>query len=373
MTAELPPEATGVITIDLGAIQANWRALAVLVAPAEAGAVVKADAYGLGAARVIPALVEAGCKTFFIATPDEARIARRLAPDARIFALDGLLPGAAAGFVAAGAIPVLSTLDEIREWGGLARERGERLSAALQVDTGLHRLGLSAADVAVIERDALLADLDVVLVMSHLASADVPGDPKNAAQREAFEAMRAHFPGVRASLAASDGLMLGAAFHYDLVRPGYALYGGQASQGGPAPVKPVVSIAARVLQVRDVPEGETVGYSATWRAPHPSRVAIIAAGYADGLPRALSAASGELGATVLVAGQRVPMIGRVSMDLITLDVTDVRGEIRRGDLVTLIGPGLTIEALGRTAGTIGYEVLTRLGPRFVRRYTGGDA
>lgn len=372
MTAELPPEATGVITVDLNAIQSNWRALRDLVAPAECGAVVKADAYGLGAARVIPALVNAGCKTFFVATPEEARQARALAPGARILVLDGLLPGAVSTLLLAHAIPVLSSVDEVREWGGLARERGETLAAALQVDTGLHRLGLSAADVATLKSEGLLDALDVVLIMSHLASADVPGDPKNAAQRAAFEQMRAQFTGVTSSLAASDGLMLGRDYHYDLVRPGYALYGGQASQAGSAPVTPVVRIEARVLQVREVPEGETVGYSATWRAARPSRVAIIAAGYADGLPRALSAASGELGATVLVAGQRVPLIGRVSMDLITLDVTGVAGEIRRGDLATLIGPGLTIEALGRTAGTIGYEVLTRLGPRFVRRYVGGE-
>jgi alanine racemase len=373
MTAELPPEATGLITVDLDAIQSNWRALAALVAPAECGAVVKADAYGIGADRVIPALAAAGCRTFFIATPEEAISARRLAPDARIFALDGLLPGSASGFLAAGAIPVLSTVDEIRAWGAVAHERNERLQAALQVDTGLHRLGLSDPDVTTLQGDGLLRDLDVVLIMSHLASADVPDDPKNAAQRTAFERLRARFPGTPSSLAASDGLMLGRAYHYDLVRPGYALYGGQASQAGPAPVVPVVGVQARVLQVRDVPAGETVGYSATWRAARPSRIAILAAGYADGLARALSAASGEPGATVLVAGQRAPLVGRVSMDLVTVDVTDVEGAIARGDLVTLIGPGLTIEAMGRAAGTIGYEVLTRLGPRFVRRYTGGSA
>jgi alanine racemase len=371
MTADLPPGATGLITIDLGALHANWRALAKLVAPAECGAVVKADAYGLGAAEAIPALARAGCRTFFIATPEEGRTARQLAPGARLFALDGLLSGAAEGFLAAGVTPVLASVDEVREWGALAVERGRRLAAAVQVDTGLHRLGLSSSEVAVLRHEDLLAGLDVVLVMSHLASADAPADPKNAAQREAFERLRACFPGVRASLAASDGLMLGAAYHYDLVRPGYALYGGQASQAGPAPVAPVVRVQARVLQVRDVAEGESVGYSASWRAERPSRIAVVAAGYDDGLARALSRATGEGGSSVGIGGELAPIVGRVSMDLITVDVTDLPRPPLRGDLVDLIGPGLTIETLGTAAGTIGYEVLTRLGPRFVRRYTGG--
>jgi alanine racemase len=165
--------------------------------------------------------------------------------------------------------------------------------------------------------------------------------------------------------------MLGAAYHFDLVRPGYALYGGQAFQGGPTPVKPVVTVRARVLQVRTLKAGETVGYSATWQASRPSRVAIIAAGYADGFARTLSAASGKKGGSVMVAGERAPVIGRVSMDLITVDITDVKGDVARGDLVTLVGPGLTLETIGKSAGTIGYEVLTRLGTRFIRRYAGG--
>jgi alanine racemase len=165
--------------------------------------------------------------------------------------------------------------------------------------------------------------------------------------------------------------MLGAAYHYDLVRPGYALYGGQAFRGGSTPVSPVVTIQARIVQVRTLKAGDSVGYSATWHATRPTRLAVIAAGYADGIARALSAASGKKGGTVIIAGQRAPVVGRVSMDLITVDVTDVDGEITRGDLATLVGPGLTIEAMGKAAGTIGYEVLTRLGPRFVRRYVGG--
>ncbi len=374
MTLDLPPGATGVITVDLGALAANWQALAALVAPAECGAVVKADAYGLGAAEIIPALARAGARTFFVATPDEAAKARGLAPSARLFALDGLLPGAAELFAATDTAPVLATLDDISAWKAEAARVGRTLPAAIQIDTGLNRLGLSEGDVTALAADPSLLDgIALRLVMSHLACADDPAHPHNAMQRANFERLRALLPPAPASLAASDGLMLGPGFHYDLVRPGYALYGGQAFQGGPTPVKPVVTVEARVLQVRSLSAGDTVGYSATWRAERPSRIAIVAAGYADGLARALSASSGTRGATVTIHGQQAPIVGRISMDLITIDVTDVSGDIAAGDMATLVGPGLTIEAMGHAAGTIGYEVLTRLGPRFVRRYTGGTS
>ncbi|MBN8912442.1 MAG: alanine racemase [Rhizobiales bacterium] len=327
MPHNLPPDATGLITIDLDAVQANWRALAALVAPAACGAVVKADAYGLGAAPLL---------------------------------------------LAAGVAPVLSSLAEVEEWACEAFRVGRAVPAALQIDSGLNRLGLSAAEVkALAAKPEVLAALDLRLVMSHLACADDPSDPHNAKQRAAFNRRRAMLPPVPASLAASDGLMLGPPYHFDLVRPGYALYGGQAFRGGATPVSPVVTVQARILQIRTLKAGESVGYSATWVAKRPSRIAIVSAGYADGMARALSAASGKKGASVMVAGQRAPIVGRVSMDLITVDVTDVTGELRRGELVTLIGPELPIEAMGRAAGTIGYEVLTRLGPRFVRRHTGG--
>jgi alanine racemase len=371
---DVPTDATGVITVDLARLRANWLALAKLVAPAECGAVVKADAYGLGAARVIPALAQAGCRTFFIATPDEAKAARRLAPQAAIFALDGLLPGCGEELLAAGATPVLSSLHEIAEWTALAASRGMRLPAALQIDTGLNRLGLSASDVDSLARDMVaLGRLDIRLVMSHLASADDPADSRNDEQRRSFDKLRAGLPASPASLAASDGLMLGTAFHYDLVRPGYALYGGQAFKGGATPVNPVVAVQARVLQVRDVALGQSVGYSGTWRAQRQSRIAVVAAGYADGFARALSRGSGSGGGMVALGGRPAPVVGRVSMDLITVDVTDLSDTpIQRGDRVDLIGPGLTIESMGARAGTIGYEVLTRLGPRFHRVYLDGE-
>jgi alanine racemase len=367
--------ATGTITVDLGRIAANWRALAAKVAPAQCAAVVKADAYGLGAERVIAVLARAGCTAFFIATPDEAQTARKIAPHADIYALDGLVGNTAAAFAHLAVKPVLSTLDDIVAWSALCRARGEKLPAAIHIDTGLHRLGLPVRDVRRLAADpSMMAGIQLDLVMSHLASADNPRDPKNRDQLVAFETLSALFPGVLRSLAASDGLMLGPAFHFDLVRPGYAIYGGQASQTAPAPVKAAVTVSARILAVADVAPGETVGYSATWRAKRPSRIATIAAGYADGVPRNASAPDGRPGGHVLISGHLAPMVGRISMDLTTVDVTDLPdGAAMPGEFAKLIAEDLTIEDAGFSAGTIGYEILTRLGPRFTRLYLDDEA
>ena len=382
MTASLQPvdntaagislaTATGLIRINLEAIAANWQALAARVHPARCGAVVKADAYGLGVERVLPALANAGCSAFFVATPGEAQVARALLPNADLFALDGLVGDTGETFATLGVTPVLSTLDDVKRWSMLARTRGVTLPAALHIDTGLNRLGLSARDVRRVANEVdLRAGLTLRLIMSHLASADNPADPKNREQLLAFETLTALFPGIPRSLAASDGLMLGPTYHFDLVRPGYALYGGQASQSNPAPVRPAVTVLARILAINDVPRGETVGYSATWRAAQPSRIATIAAGYADGIPRSASAPDGRPGGFVMIGETLAPIVGRVSMDLITVDVTGVpAGVARAGEFAKLIGDGLTIEDAGYSAGTIGYEILTRLGHRFHRVYT----
>ena len=367
--------ATGTITVDLGRIASNWRALAKKVAPARCAAVVKANAYGLGAERVIAALARAGCADFFIATPGEAEVARAIAPYAAIYALDGLVGNAAAPFAHLAVKPVLSTLDDVVAWSALCRARGERLPAVIHIDTGLHRLGLPVRDVRRLSAEpSMMSGIELDLVMSHLASADNPRDPKNRDQLVAFETLSALFPGVSRSLAASDGLMLGHAYHFDLVRPGYALYGGQASQVAPAPVKAAVSVAARILAVADVAPGETVGYSATWRAKRPSRIATIAAGYADGVPRNASAPDGRPGGHVLISGHLAPLVGRISMDLITVDVTDLPdGAAMPGEFAKLISEDLTIEEAGFAAGTIGYEILTRLGHRFTRLYLDDEA
>jgi alanine racemase len=371
--ADVPASATGVVIIDLDQIGANWRALAQRVAPAECGAVVKADAYGLGAQRVIPALWNAGCRTFFVATVSEAVEARALVPDANICVLGGLLPGTGPELLSIRAIPALASLEEVKEWGALAASRGEPLPTILHIDTGLSRLGISGVDMNVIDTEDYTRGLNLRLIMSHLACADNPTHDMNDLQRQNFDAMRdyAAFRGVPASLVASDGLMLDVGYHYDVVRPGYALYGGQAFQGGPAPVAPVLTVKARVLQVRHVHPGDRVGYSATWTPKRPSRIAIVSAGYDDGVARALSRGTGEEGAHVMFDGRLAPIVGRVSMDLITVDVTKLKQPPARGDFVDLIGPGLPIETIGAAAGTIGYEVLTRLGRRFHRIYRGG--
>lgn len=372
--ADGPFGATGRVTIDLAQIADNWQSLARLVHPAECGAVVKADAYGLGAARVIPALSDAGCSTFFIATPSEAEEARRLAPRATLIALDGLPPGSAEEFARLDVMPALSTLADVEIWGAQSANSGTRLPAALHIDSGLNRLGLAARDARRLAADAArLARFDVKLLMSHLACADNPADAKNRDQLLAFETLSALCPGIKRSLAASDGLMLGRAYHFDLVRPGYALYGGQANATHPAPVKPVVTVTARILAVNDVAPGETVGYAASWRAERASRIATIAAGYADGIPRSASSQGERAYGHVLIAGHKVPIVGRVSMDLITVDVSDLpRGAVEAGDEAALLGAGLSIEDMGYAAGTIGYEILTRLGRRFARTYAEGD-
>jgi alanine racemase len=366
---------TGLVTVDLAQIAANWRALAALVRPAECSAVVKADAYGLGVRAVVPALVHAGCRTFFVATADEAAEVRDLTADAVIYVLDGLVAGSGPRLADIGARPALATLDDCLEWAALCESRDRVMAAALHIDTGLNRLGLPASDVTALAADpSLFNRIGVSLVMSHLACADTPGAPLNAAQLLAFEQLRAALPPAPASLAASDGLMLGADYHFDMVRPGYALYGGQPTKGMTAPVAPAVRVQARVLQVRDVEAGASIGYAATWRTAERTRVATIAAGYADGVARAASSTPGVAGGQVAFKGRLAPVVGRVSMDLVTADVTGL-GEAapRRGDFVDLIGPGLTLETVGASARTIGYEVLTRLPRRFVRRYLPGHA
>lgn len=362
--------ALGHITINLEAIARNWQSLARLVAPADCAAVVKANAYGLGATRVVPALQRAGCTTFFVATLGEAHQIRSLIGSGRIFVLDGVLPEFASGFADDSIIPVLSTPEEIVLWRKEAKSRGKVLPAALHIDSGLNRLGLSVNDVTdLAATEGAFDGLEIVLTLSHLASADTPDAPENDAQRMAFETLSAKIPAKQKSLAASDGLMLGQAYHFDLVRPGYALYGGQAFQGGPTPVEPVVRVTAKLLQVRTLKAGDFVGYSATFRAANPMTIAIVSAGYADGVARAASAGTGDVGGVVAIAGKSAPIVGRVSMDLIAVDVSHIPAQdLKRGSDVELIGPNVPLDHVGQHAKTIGYEVLTRLSPRFARTY-----
>lgn len=368
--SNVPASATGVIHVDLAELKRNWQAMRDLVHPVECASVVKADAYGLGANHVIPCLHQAGCQSFFVATPREAHQTRKLVPTSDIYVLDGLMPGTADALGQLNAVPVLSSAAEVEDWAKYAQQCGKPLKAALHIDTGLNRLGVSPGDVQSVQESGLLAHLDLHLVMSHLACADEPYHAQNENQLSAWNAAVSGLANTKTSLAASDGALLGPAFRLKMVRPGYAIYGGQASQGPTAPVKPVVSVHARVLQVRDVPPGGTVGYSATFQAMRPMRIATIAAGYADGVFRAASATNDVKGGSVAFEGELAPIVGRVSMDLITVDITDHTkpDAIVRGAWAELIGPNLPLETVGQGAGTIGYEVLTNLSRRFHRVY-----
>ncbi|MEJ1158511.1 alanine racemase [Prosthecomicrobium sp. N25] len=356
------------LTIDLAALEANWRDLAARAAPAECAAVVKADAYGIGIGPAVRRLHDAGCLTFFVAHPEEGLRARTVAPDAVIYVLNGLFPGAVDVLADAGLRPVLGSPDEVEAWAAAGRARGRPLPSALHVDTGMNRLGLDLEEArALAGRADLLAAADPHLVMSHLACADEPEHPLNGRQLERFRAAAALFPGLPASLANSAGIFLGADYQAGLVRPGVALYGGAVRSGRPSPMMPVLHLSAPILRIRRVAAGETVGYGAAETLRRDSRVAILSVGYADGYRRAASAEDGRPGGRVAIGGRVVPILGRISMDLMAVDVTDVPGACR-GTAVELIGDHVGLGDVAAAMGTIDYEVLTGLGLRFQRAY-----
>jgi alanine racemase len=352
-----------VLTIDLGAIVENHRRLRRQAPGSEVAAVVKADGYGLGAREVAAALWQGGARTFFVAHPEEGVALRTALPDATIFVLHGLQEGGGEALADTGLIPVLNHPGELARYLALARRRERRLPAALQIDSGMCRLGFAAAEFDGIDQ-AQLAALDLRLVMSHLACAEEAGHPLNQEQRARFERLRRVLPDAPASLANSSGMFLGPAFHYQLCRPGVALYGVNPTPGHANPTAAVVKLEAPVLQIHEAAVPGSVGYGATYRTSAGARIATVPVGYADGYLRSASSR-----ASARIAGVEVPLAGRVSMDLIGLDVTALPPEaVRPGTMVELIGGADGIDRLAAAAGTIGYEVLTRLGSRFARRY-----
>ena len=365
--------ASAILTIDLGALVANWLRLREMSQRAECAAVVKADAYGLGMEQAASALSRAGCKTFFVATIAEAGSLRALLPDATIYVLGGLLTNTAPLFQLHNLRPVLNSEAEVKEWAEYCAASGQPLPAAIHIDSGMNRLGLSALEVDAIAPVASLWKMfELSLIMSHLACSDEVGHPKNERQRKIFDALRAKLPSAPASLANSAGILLGRQHHYDMVRPGIAIYGGRPQQTGDNPFQPAVTLFGRILQVRDVVSGETIGYGATRTLKRPTRIAVVAVGYADGIFRALSTRDDKEGLSVFIGGHAAPILGRVSMDLITMDVTTIPGDIaRRGEWVELIGPNVSAQAMAHHAGTIDYEILTNLGTRALRRYIDG--
>ncbi|HEV7255277.1 MAG TPA: alanine racemase [Mesorhizobium sp.] len=357
-------EAGAVLTVDLDAIRANYRLLADRAAPTRTAAVVKADAYGLGAPKVVAALRREGCDAFFVAHLAEARAVLPAAgPNAAVYVLNGVPPGAEPLAVRLGAVPVLNSLPQVEAWKAAARDAGRRLAAALHIDTGMSRLGLSPEEAVELgRRQDALAGLDVKLILSHLASAEECENPSNARQLARFIEAAAAFPGTPLSLANSSGILLGPKFHFDLVRAGAALYGINPLPGQPNPMRQAVRLSARVVQARRLAPGDAVGYGGEFTAERPMTVATIGLGYGDGWPRRARTAA-------FFGAARLPMLGRISMDTMVVDLSSLSADqVSACHEVQLLCSNQTSDDLAAASGTIAYEILTSLGRRFHRKY-----
>ncbi len=365
-----------ILTIDLDAIVANYRLLANRLSGASMSAVVKADGYGLGAGPVAVALAGAGCRVFYVAHIEEGIRLRQALNDtgnsnfvqAEIHVLGGLLPNAEDAYDASRLIPVLGSLDEIHNWKSYCQRLERPLPCDIHADTGMARLGLPPDEVEkLVEEPSRLDNLNILTVISHLACADEPDNPKNAEQLNVFRELRRQLPQGLASFANSSGIFLGPDYHFDQARPGAALFGVAPVPGDPNPMAQVVKLQGKIAQVRAVDTPQTVGYGASHRIEGPGRIATVMVGYADGYLRSLSN-----NGTGYIGNIPVPVVGRVSMDLITLDVSGVPEHLCPvGALIDLIGPNNPVDQVAADAGTIGYEILTSLGHRYHRAYIGG--
>jgi alanine racemase len=369
MTESESSFATAVLRVDLAAIEGNWRLLAARHPTGPVAAVVKADAYGVGARAVAVRLWAAGCRHFFTAHFDEALALRPLLPGAMLAALNGPPAGSEAEHLARDILPVLGSLAEIDRWAAFARSRDRRLAVLLHIDTGMNRLGLDGAQLAALAAaPERLAPLDLRYLLTHLLAAEEPGNPANAAQLARFAAACALLPRARRSIANSSALFLGPRFASDLARAGVALYGVNPTPAAANPMALPLRLRARLLAVREIAAGEGVGYNATWRAARPSRIGTLGIGYADGWRRGLS---GKALAAAPVRpgfdGPPVPLVGRVSMDLTTCDLTD-HPWLDAGDWLELMGPRCPPETLAAALESNAYEILTGIGPRVCREY-----
>lgn len=361
----------GQLTIDLGALARNWRALDKVSAGALTAGVIKADAYGTGIEVAGKALFAAGARFFFVATPDEGIAARTALPDAHIFVLDGLYPGAANLYIRQNLMPVLSSMEMLEEWLGKCVERNEAYPSAFHFDTGMNRLGFRLNEAVLVRERIERLGYAPQMVMSHLACADVPNHEKNRTQLALFGSVMSQFPGIPASLANSAAMMTGRDYHFQMVRPGIALYGGRAVSGRKNPMANVVTLHVPVLQIKEGRTGESVGYGATYTLSRDSRLAILGHGYADGYFRALSSTNMRPGGKVFVRGKLCPVIGRISMDLTIVDITELGPNLPKpGEGVEVIGPNVSLDEQADAAGTIGYEMLTALKGRYSRNYVG---
>jgi len=363
------------LTVDLGALVENWREMARRSGSARTAAVVKADAYGLGIEDIGETLYSAGARDFFVATADEGATLRLYAPEARIFVLCGIWPGMERIFFENDLVPIIASEEQLTFWMSVLSDYGD-YPCALQVDTGFNRLGLPMEDALALADDVSRpASFSPVLVMSHLACGDDPSNAMNRQQLDAFRKVSAAFEGIEASLANSAGIFLGPEYHLDLTRPGIATYGAEAVPGMANPMRPVATAEARIIQTRSVRAGETVSYGRALQLTRDSRLAIVSAGYADGYMRSQSSAgvplrqAGVAGGQGFIAGHKVPVAGRITMDLTIFDVTDLPDHlVRAGDYIELFGSNIPVDDAARAAGTIGYEMLTSMGLRHERRY-----
>ena len=357
MNAELH---SGLVEINLGSLKSNWLKLKGLAHAAEVAAAIKGEAYGLGLEPCAKALWQAGCRSFYVARPFEGEKLRGLLPEASITVLDGLYPNRSSYYVRHRLVPAITTPEQASEWA----KAGQGSPCTLHVDTGINRLGLSLAAYAQILRDH--PKLNIAFVMSHLACSDEPEHPMNEAQRKRFVEVRALAPHIKASFANSSGIYLGKAYTNDQVRPGVALYGGNPLPGKPNPMQVVATLKSRVMQIRTLQPGETVGYSATWAATEPTKIALLGAGYRDGVPRKLSSSEHNGPAQVFLNGTRCPIVGRVSMDMMGINITNATA--KQGDWAEIFGPNIPVDEAASWAGTISYELLTHLGSRYARHY-----
>jgi alanine racemase len=352
--------AAGCLSIDRAALVANWRQLAALAQGAICSAVVKANAYGTGLEPITKSLLEAGCRHFFVAHIDEGLQLRRLAKDVTIYVLNGLYPAHSSLYQHHNLIPVIGSAAEAHEWVNAGAG-----ACALHIDTGMNRLGAPASELHAL---STMAGFSPKMVMSHFVSADIADDPLNHAQITGFNERAALFPQAQKSMANSSGIFLPQKPHYAMVRPGYALYGGNPTPHTHNPMRNVVSLTVPILQIRRLEEGQSVGYNGTWRAKRPCTIATISTGYADGLLRSAMGSDRRCGGYAYVDNHLCPYVGRISMDLSVIDVSAVSAP-KRGDEVEILGPHVSIDDLGTAAQTIGYEILTSLGQRFLRKYT----
>lgn len=363
---------SGRLIVDLAAIARNWAGLDKVSATALTGAVVKGDAYGCGLVGVGLALKKAGANFFFVATPEEGLVLRETLPDAHIFVLNGLPPEAATLYTQHRLMPVLNSLSELDQWLQLCLQQEESLPAAFHFDTGMNRLGFRLQDASIVKTRIDESGYLPQMIMSHLACADVPGHEKNRTQRAIFQSLLTLFPDIPASLANSAGTLGGRENHFQMVRPGIALYGGRAISGRPNPMSQAVTVEMPILQVREAKTGETVGYGASYTLNRDSRLVTIAMGYADGLFRSLGASNNRPGGRIAINGHVAPIVGRVSMDLVVADITDLPEVPSPGAFAEIFGPNVPIDEQADAAGTIGYELLTSLKGRYVRFYRGDD-